>query len=396
MMRWGCLRRARWGVAECEEGIGLKTSVKKRRIALLSIIPTLALVLAGTAVVLVNRAHANAPSCTATGFYRDSINLTAAVINPTGTYKGNHGVLDAGGCNIGVYYAPGHNGTVSGVSIFGANYFGVVNNGSKVTVTHNTIYSIGESPLNGDQHGVGVYFAYASGATGSITYNKIYHYQKGGIVVDGTGDSASIQHNTVLGEGPVNYIAQNGIEVGLGAKADIFSNYISGNSYTGPGAASSAGILLFGGPCFGDVYSLGVQIEHNTLIGNDVGLYDFQAQADCITPPATPTTIYMYKNTSQNNAINNTTGWGDGTPYQAGIADVGNADKLVSNTICGAGYVTNPAPPPHIYYIDDTDTTAIIESGNVESPTCGSAASNATAHTPTAKHTGSLKPTPFK
>ncbi len=376
----------------------MKTSTKKRRIALLSIIPALALVVAGAVGVMVYRAHANAPTCTATGFYRDSINLTAAVINPPGTYKGNHGVLDAGGCNIGVYYGPGSKGTVSGVSIFGANYFGVVNNGGKVTVTHDTIYNIGETPLNGDQHGVSIYFAYASGATGTITYNKLYNYQKGGIVVDGTGDSANIQHNTVLGQGPVNYIAQNGIEVGLGANADIFSNYVSGNSYTGPNYASSGGILIFGGACYGDVYSLNVQVEHNTLIGNDVGIYDSQLQGDCVTPPATVTKIYMYKNTIQNDAINNTTGWSPSPPeaYQAGISDVGNFDHMIDNTICGAGYATNPTPPPYIYYIDDTDTTAPIEQGNVESPTCASVASNVTSHVTTVKHSGVLKPIPFK
>ncbi len=376
----------------------MKTA-KNRRLALLSIVPALALVLAGGVfgVVYVTRAHANAPTCTATGFYRDSINLTAAVINPPGTYKGNHGVLDAGGCNIGVYYGPGSKATITGVNIFGANYFGVVNNGGKVTVTHNTIYNIGESPLNGDQHGVSIYFAYASGATGSITYNKLYNYQKGGIVVDGTGDSASIQHNTVLGQGPVNYIAQNGIEIGLGAKGNIISNYVSGNSYSGPNSASSAGILLFGGACFADAYSSNVQIEHNTLIGNDVGLYIFQAQADCFTPPATVTKNYLYKNTIQDNAITNTTGWGDGTAYQAGIADVDNFDQLIGNTICGAGYVTNPTPPPHIYYIDDTDTTAPVESGNVVSPTCSSTPSAATStHTPHVTHSGAFKPSLYK
>jgi len=350
----------------------MKTALRKPRLVVLVLLPALIIAAAGATfgLLYVNRAHATAATCTPTGFVRDSMNLTAAVINPVGTYHGNHGVLDATGCNIGVYYSPGHTGTVSGVSIFGANYFGVVNNGSKVTVTKNTIYNIGETPLNGDQHGVGVYFAYASGATGSITYNKIYNYQKGGIVVDGTGDSAKIEHNTVLGQGPVNYIAQNGIEIGLGATGTIISNYVSGNSYTGAYGASSGGILLFGGACYGDVYSVNVQIEHNTVIGNDVGLYISQAQADCITPPASVTRIYMYKNTIENNAINNTTGYGDGTAYQAGISDVGNQDHMIDNYICGAGYVTNPTPPPHIYYIDDTDTTAPVETGNTESPIC--------------------------
>jgi hypothetical protein len=132
------------------------------------------------------------------------------------------------------------------------------------------------------------------------------------------------------------------------------------------------------------------------VVGNDVGLYISQLQANCVTPPATVTKIYMYKNTVQNNAINNTTGWGDGTAYQAGISDVGNFDQMIGNTICGAGYVTNPTPPPHVYYIDDTDTTAPVESGNVESATCASLASTSAAPKTTVKHSGVFKPSLYK
>ena len=41
-------------------------------------------------------------ACTQTGFVRDGINLTAALINPTGTVSGD---VDATGCNIGIYYS---------------------------------------------------------------------------------------------------------------------------------------------------------------------------------------------------------------------------------------------------------------------------------------------------
>src|SRR6266568_4969172 len=100
---------------------------------------------------------ARAATCTMTGFFRDSINLTAAVIDPPGTYTA---VLNASPCNIGVYYGPGAKGTVNNSEIYGSNYFGVVNNGGKVTISHSFIHDIGEMPFNGDQHGVGIYFAY--------------------------------------------------------------------------------------------------------------------------------------------------------------------------------------------------------------------------------------------
>ena len=59
-----------------------------------------------------------AAACTATGFIRDSINLTAALINPGGTVSGD---VDATGCNIGIYYGPGAHGRVDGASIHGSN-----------------------------------------------------------------------------------------------------------------------------------------------------------------------------------------------------------------------------------------------------------------------------------
>ena len=81
--------------------------------------------------LLGGQASAAAASCTLTGFMRDGINMTAAQIGGNVT-----GSLDAGGCNIGVYY-DSTTGNVTGADIFGANYFGVVVNGDVGTVTVN-------------------------------------------------------------------------------------------------------------------------------------------------------------------------------------------------------------------------------------------------------------------
>jgi len=192
--------------------------------------------------------------CTPTGFFRDGMNLTAAKINP-----GNvSGTLDAAPCNIGVYYSPGHSGTVNY-----ANYFGVVNNGGTVNVTNSLVEHIGEDPLNGAQHGVGVYFY--TGATGTIGNNSVIFYQNAGIVAAGAGTSAHITGNTVTGLGPVDFIAQNGIEVLSGAWADVNGNSVSGNSYT-PGTVVSVGILPYGA-------ANGTTVRNNSVDSNDVGVY---------------------------------------------------------------------------------------------------------------------------
>ena len=200
---------------------------------------------------------AEAATCTATGFLRDGINLTAAQIGGTVS-----GTLDATGCDIGVYFAtPGS--VTSAAEIFGARYFGVVDDGTAVTVEGASIHNIGDNPFDGTQHGVGIYFV--NGASGAIDGNTVWAYQKGGIVVTdtqtytGPATTATVTNNTVTGLGPVDFIAQNGIQVSRGAVATVRGNDISDNFYTGeagvgpnPGGQNpegweyfSTGLLLF-------------------------------------------------------------------------------------------------------------------------------------------------------
>jgi hypothetical protein len=44
---------------------------------------------------------------------------------------------------------------------------------------------------------------------------------------------------TVTGEGAVDYIAQNGIQIGYGAHATVTGNTVTGNAYSGSNLASS-------------------------------------------------------------------------------------------------------------------------------------------------------------
>jgi hypothetical protein len=328
-------------------------------------------------------AKANA-TCTLTGFFVDGFNLNAAMINPGGL---NGTALDATGCNIGVYYDDGTNigpvgGTVTGATISGANYFGIVVNGGhnkapvNVNVTNSTIQNIGEVPQNGTQHGVAIFYTNGStsamaddsrtcsGAgmtTGDISGNTVSGYQKNGIVAKCAGVGVMISDNMVTGAGPVNYIAQNGIEVGVGAVATVSGNTVSANAYTGANDADSSGILVFGGGPFGDL-AIGEQILNNTLTGNDVGIFSVNCgNLDCTIAPRTSTNNTIKANSLSNANISNVSGCGSPQGYQAAISELGRNDNISQNKISGAGYTPNgvactgTGTTPAIFSIDKTE-----------------------------------------
>jgi len=208
------------------------------------------------------------PKCTPTGFVRDGHDLTAFLVNPGAPVTGT---VDASGCNIGVYFGPGHDGTVSGAEVFGANYYGVVANAADVDITDSTVRDIGESPLNGAQHGVGVFYTTLNqdgsstgpAAMGALSGSTIIGYQKGGVVVSGDGAAVTVENNTVTGAGPVDFIAQNGIQVSYGATALVTGNTVSGNAYT-PKAWVACGLLWY--------QAAGVHASRNQVAGNEMNV----------------------------------------------------------------------------------------------------------------------------
>jgi hypothetical protein len=309
--------------------------------------------------MLVPRAYAATATCTQTGFVRDGINLTAALINPLTVPS----PLNATGCNIGVYFdntIAGGVATLNGVEIRGANYYGVVVNGDAgpltIHFTKNIIHNIGEVPFNGTQHGVGLYIRsfFGFNVMGDVTGNLVYAYQKGGIVANGSGVKLSkVDSNQVYGLGHVNFIAQNGIQIGYGAlpfPSEVDGNTVTGNSYIGlPGDGSaSGGILVVGGPGYGTcpdgnpcpytktvligINSALTTIVPNVLLNNDVGVYSSNLAADMISTSPTPTTVLIIGNTAGSDISYNAS-------YQAGISDQGNTDYIVGNRILqGGGY----------------------------------------------------------
>jgi parallel beta-helix repeat protein len=153
----------------------------------------------------------------------------------------------------------------------GAYYGVLVDNGGSADVSGNHITTIRDLPLSGNQQGIGVQYGFTdsmgnvlSSGKGETENNLIDDYQKGGVVVIGAQSKAEVEGNTIVGAGPTTVIAQNGIQVSNGAKAEIEDNSVSGNNYTVT-TTVAVGILLFGA-------ADNVEIEGNTVFGNNEGI----------------------------------------------------------------------------------------------------------------------------
>ena len=251
----------------------------------------------------------------------------AEITNGTVTVNGLSNVCDAGDNRLRGVMFQGASGSISNLRVININQVSSgCQEGNAIEVRN-----LGNSPTT---------------SRVTIDSNIVSGYQKTGIVANGDVH-ATITNNTVTGNGPIGYIAQNGIQVGFGGTGMIKRNTVSGNSYSGSSTVSG-GILVVGGPGYGGAFCLGVQIMQNTVSNNDVGVYLSQYEAD-FSAPATATNIKVVNNTISSSGVTS------GYVYQAGVADVGNNDKVINNTITGAGY--NPATLPGSTFSVDADAS---------------------------------------
>ena len=162
--------------------------------------------------------------------------------------------------------------TITGPGGFGCDSleYGVrVDGGGSAIILGNHITEIRDNPFGGCQNGIGILvgrFADAQTGTAIIRNNLIDKYQKGGIVVSNTGSAADVTDNKVKGVGPTPLIAQNGIQVSSGARANVEDNEVSDNIFT-PQTVVSTGILLFGAGA--------VNVEDNRVSRSDVNIFAF-------------------------------------------------------------------------------------------------------------------------
>lgn len=212
---------------------------------------------------------------------------------------------------------------------------GIMFDGASGSITGNTVYGLNQGS-SGCQEGNAIEVRNFGSNPGRINVNVgsniLTDYQKTGIVANGNVH-VNADNNIVDGGGPIGFIARNGIQFGFGATGGAKKNFVNGNSYTGTSAVSG-GILVYGEP---GAYCVGVQIVQNTITGNDVGVYLAQSEWD-YSPPLTATNAKVINNAISHDSVTN------GYIYQAGVSVAGNNDKVISNTISGAGYDPNTVP----------------------------------------------------
>ncbi|HLH44488.1 MAG TPA: right-handed parallel beta-helix repeat-containing protein [Bryobacteraceae bacterium] len=317
--------------------------------ALASAATTCTYLTSGTRMVLQADCTTDAPIVIPNGMTHDGAGHRITAVDPPGdNFRG--AILEAAGLSADVVNTVIATDGLANFCAEGADRLAAIRfDGAAGSIRGNTILSVNKNPSGGRsscQEGNAIEVAnFTSPGRLSINIqgNTIREYQKNGILLRGDVDGI-ITDNAIAGAGPQGVIGQNGIVLASGASAHILRNRVSGNAYTGSGWASG-GIVVDSGPLHGTNYSFGVDIESNTLVGNDVGVWLMQMNARKQSPE-TPTRARVANNLIQNDAVTN------GYTYQAGIVDHGNRDVIEGNKIVGAGYDSASAPGK-IRAIDD-------------------------------------------
>jgi Calx-beta domain/Right handed beta helix region/Domain of unknown function (DUF4214) len=173
--------------------------------------------------------------------------------------------------------------TVKGPRVFNACsaaiFYGVYAAGGASLNLHDAAVNdirLANPALYGCQDGIAIRAgsqALGQAATLMLNHMTITGYQKGAIVIDGTGTTGTVQNSTITGFGPEN-LAQNAIQIGRNAGGAATGNTITGNECTNPVCgpdpftqAFGTGVLIFS-------TNATIQINNNTISSNDTGVYN--------------------------------------------------------------------------------------------------------------------------
>ncbi len=206
---------------------------------------------------------------------------------------------------------------VDGLGRGNVNYrfIGIAYQNAGGTIDHVEVRAIRNTPVDGSQHGIGIYIRNLSPNDHAIflNHNEIHDYQKNGIAVVGDHLTATITDNVVTGAGDTPLIAQNGIQLSYGAVGSIRRNTVRGNSCSSPTGhctddptsssdyTNASGILIFapgnalidvgdnildGNQCqvcalsstafFGGATALNVSVHGNTVTSGQLGVGIFE------------------------------------------------------------------------------------------------------------------------
>jgi nitrous oxidase accessory protein NosD len=126
--------------------------------------------------------------------------------------------------------------------------------------------------LGGCQSGTGILVESGNGGSSDVTIvdNVVHDFQKNGITANEIGTHVSVHGNVITGLGPTNGAAQNGIQIGFGAKGEISQNMVmetiwSGCTDVSTCSAVATQILV--------AESDGVKVSDNMLADSQVSIF---------------------------------------------------------------------------------------------------------------------------
>jgi hypothetical protein len=125
---------------------------------------------------------------------------------------------------------------------------GILYQDASGTVNHVAVRNeVPNDTATGDQSGQGIFVETTNSTSANLTVenSSVHNYNKNGIVARYAGAVLTAIGNYVQGAGPIDYIAQNGIEIAFnGASGSIKNNTVIDNFYT-PTTDSASDILLY-------------------------------------------------------------------------------------------------------------------------------------------------------
>lgn len=129
-----------------------------------------------------------------------------------------------------------------------------------------------DTNYNGCETGLGIFAQSGGGGSSTVTvlYASVRDYQKNGITGNESGTTLTVTNSYVMGQGPTNGAAENGIQIGFGAAGKLTGNTVTEDVWapdtiTDPGDAA-AGILLY------DAASSSVTVQSNTVANTQFGI----------------------------------------------------------------------------------------------------------------------------
>jgi hypothetical protein len=217
---------------------------------------------------------------------KDFGNQDAPIVRPTGVLPNSTSL--SSGAPVAAIILADHaksvdvegltlDGSASGIAGCAPNFVGMYYRNSSGEFEHNAVRNIRLAPsLFGCQSGQGIFVQSGGGKSSQveIAANTVHGYQKTGILANEVGTAVNVWGNTVSGFGVTPDIAQNGIQIGWGAKGAVHHNSVINHVYglcvtVSSCGASSTNILVFGldGP------ARDVSVTENVLGKAQVNIY---------------------------------------------------------------------------------------------------------------------------